>query len=176
MTGVKGQQDCGSCYAFAGVAVHETALLKAGADLSNMDLSEQFIIDCGLSLKMNYGCGGGLPHKASATMVKLGGYSPSESEWPYIKTRVQCPPKQLINGTCHWKAPYEAACEEVMSNSNTWHSPGVQMIDYGYCYGKSCSPELLKHVIWTYGSAAVTVWANGKWGNYDRGVLEGYAW
>ena len=175
MTGAKGQKACGSCYAFAGAAVHETALLKAGADLTSMDLSEQYLIDCGVSLRMNGGCQGGLPHKTSALMVKLGGYSPSESQWQYERARKQCPSGTLVNGTCDFEIPYQHACEEIMSLKETWPNHGAQLTDYGYCF-KNCTPELLKHIIWNYGSAAVSVWANGKWGNYNYGTLNGYAW
>lgn len=169
MTPAKGQGGCGSCYAFAGAAAHETTLLKAGADLETMDTSEQFIIDCGVPLKLNDGCNGGLPHKTSALLVKLGGFTPSESDWGYAKRR-RCPAE---NPDCE---PYKEACEEIMSKSDEWFNPGVQMTDFGYCSGKKCGPELLKHVIWTYGSAAVSVKANGNWGNYASGVLNGYTW
>jgi len=170
VTGPKRQKACGSCYAFAGAAVHETALLKAGADLTNMDLSEQFLIDCGVSLQLNGGCDGGLLHKQSALVVNLGGYSPSESAWPYEMRRKQCP----SGGTCDENVPYHHACHEIMSTNETWNNTGVQITDYGYCSGTKCSPELLKHIIWKYGSAGVSVKANGNWGNYASGVLEGY--
>ena len=47
VTAVKNQGSCGSCAAFAAHAQHETTLVKAGATLSGMDLSEQHLIDCG---------------------------------------------------------------------------------------------------------------------------------
>ena len=46
MTSVKYQDSCGSCTAFATNAAAETALIKAGADLASMDLSEQWPLNC----------------------------------------------------------------------------------------------------------------------------------
>jgi hypothetical protein len=38
---------CGSCGAFAITGVHEVCMLKAGARFNGLDLSEQYLIDCG---------------------------------------------------------------------------------------------------------------------------------
>ena len=46
VTAVKNQGQCGSCAAFAAHALHEVSLVKAGAKLKGMDLSEQHLIDC----------------------------------------------------------------------------------------------------------------------------------
>ena len=42
----KNQKSCGSCSAFAQVAMAETSLLKAGAKKDSMDLSEDWLINC----------------------------------------------------------------------------------------------------------------------------------
>ena len=47
VTPPKNQGACGSCAAFAAHGLHETCMLKAGAPFTNLDLSEQYIIDCG---------------------------------------------------------------------------------------------------------------------------------
>ena len=49
VTPAKDQMDCGSCVAFAGAAVMETCMVKAGAKLQGLDLSEQYLIDCGFN-------------------------------------------------------------------------------------------------------------------------------
>ena len=47
-TKVKNQGNCGSCAAFASTGLHEMCMAKAGSgDVDNIDLSEQYIIDCG---------------------------------------------------------------------------------------------------------------------------------
>jgi hypothetical protein len=38
---------CGSCAAFSATGVHETCMLKSGARFNGLDLSEQYLIDCG---------------------------------------------------------------------------------------------------------------------------------
>jgi hypothetical protein len=38
---------CGSCAAFAITGAHETCMLAAGARFNGLDLSEQYLIDCG---------------------------------------------------------------------------------------------------------------------------------
>ena len=49
VTSVKNQQSCGSCAAFAATGAHETSMLSAGARFNGLDLSEQYIIDCGFN-------------------------------------------------------------------------------------------------------------------------------
>ena len=51
VTAVKNQGSCGSCAAFAAHALHEITLVKAGAKLKGLDLSEQHLIDCGYDKK-----------------------------------------------------------------------------------------------------------------------------
>ena len=47
VTPAKNQMVCGSCVAFAEVAVMETCMAKAGAPLQGLDLREQYLIDGG---------------------------------------------------------------------------------------------------------------------------------
>lgn len=47
VTPVKSQDTCGSCAAFAATGAHETCMLKAGARFNGLDLSEQYLVDCG---------------------------------------------------------------------------------------------------------------------------------
>ena len=44
---MKHQGGCGSCAAFASTAAFETCNLKAGASAGDMDLSEQWLLNCG---------------------------------------------------------------------------------------------------------------------------------
>ncbi len=47
VTSVKDQMTCGSCAAFAATGAHETCMLVSGARFNGLDLSEQYLIDCG---------------------------------------------------------------------------------------------------------------------------------
>ena len=46
VTKAKNQYGCGSCAAFAAVGAVESSLLKAGAEPSTLDISEQWLLDC----------------------------------------------------------------------------------------------------------------------------------
>ena len=47
VTIAKNQGNCGSCAAFAASGLHETCMAKAGAPIAKLDLSEQYLVDCG---------------------------------------------------------------------------------------------------------------------------------
>ena len=47
VTKAKNQGNCGSCVAFAASGLHEVCMVKAGAPKKGLDLSEQFLVDCG---------------------------------------------------------------------------------------------------------------------------------
>merc|ERR1712131_472557 len=47
VTVAKNQGNCGSCAAFAATGLHETCMAKAGAPTAKLDLSEQYLVDCG---------------------------------------------------------------------------------------------------------------------------------
>ncbi len=69
VTGVRDQEDCGSCYAFAGVGAVESAwAIALGMDNPTLDLSEQFIVSCESLL----GCSGGWSEDVLLTAKAIG--------------------------------------------------------------------------------------------------------
>lgn len=53
VTSVKNQMSCGSCAAFSATGAHETCMLMSNARFNGLDLSEQFLIDCGFDNRLD---------------------------------------------------------------------------------------------------------------------------
>ncbi|RLN95066.1 hypothetical protein BBJ28_00008965 [Nothophytophthora sp. Chile5] len=75
---VKNQGQCGSCWAFAAVAVLESAVCIAGGPLT--PLSEQQVLSCDTA---SYDCQGGFPGDALNFIQKSGGVC-TEAAYPYV--------------------------------------------------------------------------------------------
>jgi hypothetical protein len=98
-TPARSQKSCGSCAAFAATGLHETCMLKAGARMNGLDLSEQMVLDCGFNGQDMGGCQGG--HSGSYGRVfanMLGGQSPHEVTYPYMDTQpaLKCPTGKAV--------------------------------------------------------------------------------
>ena len=61
VTSVKNQGGCGSCLAFGTNAALESSLIKAGAKKDGLDISEQYLVDCGFGKDGANGCNGAAP-------------------------------------------------------------------------------------------------------------------
>ena len=111
VTSVKDQKSCASCSACAATGAHETCMLKAGARMNGLDLSEQMIIDCGYNGRDMNGCHGA--HAGSYGRVlanMLGGKSPHEVIYPYLDTqpKLKCPTGMITyNSGAIIKTPME---------------------------------------------------------------------
>ncbi|CAF4436733.1 unnamed protein product, partial [Didymodactylos carnosus] len=77
---IKNQGQCGSCYAFATVAVLETVFTLQYP--ASYDLSEQQIVDCSKAYG-NYGCGGGFFEKSFDYLKANAWNLDSSSSYPY---------------------------------------------------------------------------------------------
>lgn len=65
VTKVKNQGSCGSCWAFAATAAHESYQIQFKNQPGTIDLSEQQLVDCaGISPYENNGCNGGYAVRA----------------------------------------------------------------------------------------------------------------
>jgi len=94
VNGIKDQGSCGSCWAFAANAVHESAWKISRGSLPN--LSEQELVDCSRGYS-NQGCNGGWYHWAWNYVKAVGGLS-STSQYPYTAKDQSC--KSGLTRTC----------------------------------------------------------------------------
>jgi len=84
VTGVKDQEQCGSCWAFCAVASMEGAYFLAHQQL--LSLSEQQIVDCD---EYDHGCEGGWPTNAMQYVKDAGGEM-LEEDYPYTGMEGSC--------------------------------------------------------------------------------------
>ena len=86
---VKNQGSCGSCWAFASNAVHEsTWAIKTG---TLYDLAEQHLVDCA-----DTGCNGGWYVTAWRYVEKFGGLN-QQKDYPYFAETQSCVPDKEKN-------------------------------------------------------------------------------
>jgi len=153
VTAVKNQGACGSCVAFAAHGQHEVAMVKAGAKLSGLDLSEQYLVDCAYSLDGANGCNGASPHIYSKFMHQnAGGHSLHETDYPYLGRN----PKLNCN---------------TANNIKKWNS-GAKITQATWDW--NCNETKLKSLIATKGAVLVGIYASdSSFGSYSSGVWNG---
>ena len=146
VTPVKNQGSCGSCAAFATGAAMEICLMKAGATLQGLDISEQQLIDCGYDNVYAGGCQGARSDAYAKYIV--GKEINHEHDYPYMNTE---PALTCLN------KPY-------------WN-PGAKVdeaiVDF------ECNDDKLMYLVQTFGSAWVAVYASDHgFTNYASGVFD----
>ncbi len=96
LTPVKDQGNCGSCWSFAAVGLLESYLIKFQGQTTDINLSEQFLLDCDV---LSAGCNGGdsqtavnyaikngiLSEESDAYLAKSSGTCPAKSEFTFPK-------------------------------------------------------------------------------------------
>jgi C1A family cysteine protease len=148
VTDPKNQGSCGSCAAFGATAIHETCMVKSGVSITDLDLSEQYLLDCGYNGGSMGGCNGASPHAYQVWFSENGGLAPHENTYPYGEAV----------GTCDTsKAVYDAGAK-------------VSNVVYDY----SCSHDTLKGLVAAHGAVTVGIYASdSSFGNYASGIYQG---
>lgn len=93
VTEPKDQGQCGSCWAFAATGALEPAARIAGKAGYDLNLSEQFLVDCS---KANSGCNGGLMSLAYDYIMSKGGI-PNQKDYPYTARDERCKTEAPLN-------------------------------------------------------------------------------
>ncbi len=148
ITGVKNQGSCGSCWAFAGAAVMESAVLKSSN--GTFDLSEQELVSCDRSAS---GCGGGW--QPFNYMVKNG--IGLEESFPYQARNLSCKKIPPATKALQWGnigAPNrKPTVEEARKALNEFGGLWVTVAANGYWRGVKgdsidrCSNSQINHAV-----------------------------
>jgi len=151
VTAVKSQGSCGSCVAFATTAVLETNLLKAGAKMDGLDISDQHLVDCAHTSNHNTyygnGCNGAPGHGYARFYNENGKEMVHESKYPYVMKENNYVCKQ----TSYWNPGYKI-------EKGIW--------DY------DCSDEEMKKLIYQYGAISTGVGVDNGFSYHKQGVYD----
>jgi len=144
LTPVKNQTGCGSCWAFTATAIYEGVYkLVSGKEL---DLSEQYIVDCARDSKGDAGsCNGGR----------------SERVFESLKT---------ISHIQEKKVPYEAKNKRCYG---TWENP-YRVRKWGWVSPKrkTATVEEIKEAVCKYGPISTSVQVTDVWKGYKGGIID----
>jgi cathepsin L len=183
VTGVKNQQQCGSCWSFSATGSMEAAhFFKTGSLVS---LSEQNLVDCSTA-EGNQGCNGGLMDQAFQYVIDNKGID-TEASYPYTATGPNnCEYKSANNvGTLSGFTDVTSGDESALQSAvdKTPVSVAIdasqssfQFYSSGVYYEPNCSSDQLDHGVLAVGygtDGGVAYWlVKNSWGS-DWG-LSGY--
>merc|ERR1711936_875193 len=142
---VKSQGNCGSCVAFATMALVETCFKKAVGTFG--DYSEQHFVDCAFDGDTNNGCNGAAPHGYAKWLKEKKPKLAHETTYPYKATKQSC---------------------------STTYKQFYQGVDISGAYWtESGDEESLKKLVATHGAVVTGVAAAGPFSQYKGGIFSG---
>jgi len=143
---VKSQGDCGSCVAFATMALVETCFKKTVGVFG--DYSEQHFVDCGFGYdNLNNGCNGAAPHGYAKWLNEKKPKLLSEATYPYKAKKQTCP------------------------TDKPQFFQGVNLS--GAYWTESGSEDILKKLVAKHGAVQTGVRAAGPFSEYKGGIFSG---
>jgi len=146
VTDARSQGSCGSCAAFMTGGAMEICLAKAGASLTDLNVSEQQLVDCAYDGSTALGCDGAYP---SAYPNYIAGKSYNhENNYAYLGTSPNL------------------ECQDV----DYWSAGAT--IDTSYVE-YSCDEDKIKTYIYNYGHSIMAIYASDDdFTNYASGVFD----
>jgi len=143
---VKDQKQCGSCAAFATMALVETCFKKTTGVFG--DYSEQHLLDCGYNYQgLNNGCQGAAPHGYAKFLVDKKPNMASEKDYPYKNTVGTCP------------TTYKTFFQGASITGGYWTEQG--------------SEDTLKKLVHENGAVSTGVFVDMNFQNYKGGIFAG---
>ena len=143
---VKNQKQCGSCVAFATIAVVETCFKKITGMFG--DYSEQELVDCGYRKNMAMGCRGAQCYSYAKWIKDSQRLLASERSYPYLNSRprLRCPRENPLR-------------------------QGARVTDFKYT--DRGDEESLKQLVYEQGSVLIAVAVDSTFSYYAGGILSG---
>merc|ERR1712183_1268189 len=142
---VKNQGNCGSCVAFATMALVETCFKKSVGTFG--DYSEQHFVDCAFDGDSVNGCNGAAPHGYAKWLKEKKPKLAHETTYPYKATKGSC------------STTYKQFYQGVDISGAYWTETGDE--------------ETLKKLVAKHGAVSTGVAAAGAFSQYKGGIFSG---
>jgi len=146
VSAIRDQKSCGSCWAFAAVAMYESSFRKRNGGVINA--SEQHPLDC----SGGGDCDGGFSYKVYDWMIDNTKNLKTESSYTYQNAKKPCP----------------------SSATNTvYYAKSWKVLRADGDISKICDAATIKQAIMDYGAVNASLVADSDWFDYTEGVLDG---